>query len=276
MNNRKVTPTIALVLHLLTQSHTLYADEPVPDEEVPWSPPESGNPLPARDDKWRFTIAFPMLWAPDIDGKIRGDEPLDFQITFDDILDKLSFGLMFELYANRGPYGLALRTSYMRVEDKNSRSGLIDTRIKTELGMGVSDLLASFRVHDKVRLVTGLRHIHAKIELEVFSQIGSQEIFNERITVADESDIDLLLGINFNHWFNERWGIMLNADSRIAGDNDRDQSIEVRALYRIGTLNNFWFGYRYLEIGNDFPGDNIVYNVDMTQTGPTLGWAFTF
>ena len=217
-----------------------------------------------------------MLWAPDIDGKIRGDEPLDFQITFDDILDKLSFGLMFELYANRGPYGLALRTSYMRVEDKNSRSGLIDTRIKTELGMGVSDLLASFRVHDKVRLVTGLRHIHAKIELEVFSQIGSQEIFNERITVADESDIDLLLGINFNHWFNERWGIMLNADSRIAGDNDRDQSIEVRALYRIGTLNNFWFGYRYLEIGNDFPGDNIVYNVDMTQTGPTLGWAFTF
>jgi hypothetical protein len=164
----------------------------------------------------------------------------------------------------------------MRVEDKNSRSGLIDTRIKTELGMGVSDLLASFRVHDKVRLVTGLRHIHAKIELEVFSQIGSQEIFNERITVADESDIDLLLGINFNHWFNERWGIMLNADSRIAGDNDRDQSIEVRALYRIGTLNNFWFGYRYLEIGNDFPGDNIVYNVDMTQTGPTLGWAFTF
>ena len=276
MKKLEVAPTIALVLHLLTQSHAVSADEQAPDEQALWSPPESGNPLPARDDKWRFTVAFPMLWAPDIDGKIRGDEPVDFQISFDDILEKLSFGLMFELYANRGPYGMAFRTSYMRVEDENSRSGLIDTRIKTELDMGVSDLLASFRVHDKVRLVTGLRHVYAKIELDVLSQIGSQEILNERITVADESDIDLLLGVNFNHWFNDHWGIMLNADTSIAGDNDRDQSIELRALYRLGTLNNFWFGYRYLGIGNDFPGDDLVYKVDMTQTGPTLGWAFTF
>lgn len=246
------------------------------DELAPLSPPESGNPLPATDDKWRFTLAFPMLWAPDINGKIRGDEPVDFEITFEDILEKLSFGLMFELYANRGPYGMAFRTSYMHVEDENSRSGLIDTRIQTEMEMGVSDLLASFRVHDKVRLVTGLRHIFAKIELDVFSQIGSQEIFNERITVADESDLDLLLGINFNHWFNDSWGVMLNADAGIAGDNDRDQSVEVRGIYRLGTLNNFWFGYRYLRIGNDIPGDGTDYKLDMIQAGPTLGWAFTF
>ena len=49
---------------------------------------------------------------------------------------------MFELYANRGPYGVALRSSYMRVEDENSRSGLIDSRVETGLDMGVSDLLA--------------------------------------------------------------------------------------------------------------------------------------
>ena len=246
------------------------------DVLAPLSPPESGNPLPSRDDKWRFTLAFPMLWAPDINGKIRGDDPVDFEITFKDILEKLSFGYMFELYANRGPYGMAFRTSYMRVEDENSRSGIIDTRIQTEMEMGVSDLLASFRVHEKVRIVTGLRHIFAKIELDVFSQIGEQEIFNERITVADESNLDLLLGINFNHWFNDRWGVMLNADAGIAGDNDRNRSVEARGLYRLGTLNNFWFGYRYLRIGNDFPGDGTDYKLDMTQAGPTLGWAFTF
>ena len=276
MNTRAKASTITLLLFLLIQARAVWASEQTPEEQPNWSPPESGNPLPARDDKWRFTVAFPMLWAPDIDGKIRGEESVDFKITFDDILDKLSFGLMFELYANRGPYGMAFRTSYMHVEDENSRSGLIDTRIKTSLDMAVSDLLASFRVHDKVRLVTGLRHIYAKIELDVFSQIGSQEIFNERITAADESDIDLLLGINFNHWFNDRWGIMLNADSSIAGDNDRDHGVELRALYRLSTLNNFWFGYRYLRIGNDYSGDSIDYKVDMIQTGPTLGWAFTF
>jgi hypothetical protein len=276
MKKPQIASLLFLIAPLLVLSSAVSAGTQASEQRALSSPPESGSSLPFRDDKWRFTLAFPMIWAPDIDGKIRGNEPVDFQITFDDILDKLSFGLMFELYANRGPYGMALRSSYMRVEDENSRSGLIDSRVETGLDMGVSDLLASFRVHDKLRLVTGLRHIYAKLELDIYAQIGSQEIFSERITVADESDIDLLLGIHFNHWFNDRWGIMLNADSSIAGDNDRDHGFELNALYRLGSLNNFWFGYRYLRIGNDFTDDDIDYKVDMTQGGPMLGWAFTF
>jgi len=54
------------------------------------------------DDQWTYTIAFPMIWAPEINGKIRGDEAIDFTIEFKDILENLSFGLMGELYANRG------------------------------------------------------------------------------------------------------------------------------------------------------------------------------
>jgi hypothetical protein len=240
------------------------------------SPAESGNPLPVRDDQWRFTIAFPMLWTPTIDGKIRGGEPIDFSISFNDIIDKLSFGMMFELYANRGPYGFAFRSNFMQVEDENSRSGLLDTRIETGLDMGVNDLLASFRVHDKVRLVTGVRHILAKLELDIYSTLGDTEVFNERITVNDTNQFDLLLGINFNHWINDKWGLMLNSDVGIAGDNDRDFSTEFRAMYRLSDLNNFWFGYRYLQIGSNVREDGIKYKVDMIQSGPTLGWAFTF
>jgi hypothetical protein len=240
------------------------------------SPAESGNPLPARDDQWQFTIAFPMIWAPAINGKIRGGEPLDFTIPFKDILDKLSFGLMFELYANRGPYGLAFRTNYLRTEDEVSRSGLLETRISTRLDMGVNDLLASFRVHDKVRLVTGVRHILAKVELDVYSTLGNTEVFNERIVVTDDHKFDLLLGINFNHWFNDKWGIMLNSDLGVAGDNDRDFSTEFRALYRLSDLNNFSFGLRYLNIGSDAIVDGVATSLDMQQVGPTVGWVFTF
>jgi len=248
------------------------------DAEVrePMSPAESGNPLPARDDQWRFTIAFPMVWAPDIDGKIRGDEHIDFSISFEDILENLTFGMMFELYANRGPYGLAYRSNFMQVEDENSRSGLLDTRVRTGLDMGVNDLLASFRVHDKVRLVTGVRHLLAKMELDIYSTLGDTEVLNERITITDENKFDLLVGINFNHWFNDKWGLMLNSDLGIAGDNDRDFSTEFRAMYRFSDLNNFWFGYRYLQIGSDTNQDGVSYKVDMIQTGPTVGWAFTF
>ena len=45
----------------------------------------SGNLLPATDDQWRYSIAFPMLWAPQIKGKVRGAERLDFNIEFKDI-----------------------------------------------------------------------------------------------------------------------------------------------------------------------------------------------
>jgi len=87
---------------------------------------------------------------------------------------------------------------------------------------------------------------------------------------------DLLFGLNFNHWFNDRWGLMLNSDIGIIGDNDRVFSTELRALYRVSELNNFWFGYRFLNIGNDAVTDGVKYRIDMSQAGPTFGWAFTF
>jgi len=266
----------AVLLLLLIASVGVGARADSTEALEPLSPAESGNPLPVRDDQWRFTIAFPMLWTPTIDGKIRGDESVDFSISFNDILDKLSFGVMFELYANRGPYGLAFRSNFMTVEDEHSRSGLLDTRIETGLDMGVNDLLASFRVHDKVRLVTGVRHILAKMDLKLYSTLGNTEVLNERITITDTNQFDFLFGINFNHWINDKWGLMLNSDVGIAGDNDRDISTEFRAMYRLSDLNNFWFGYRYLQIGSDAKQGGIKYKVDMIQVGPTLGWAFTF
>lgn len=238
---------------------------------------DSGNPMETTDDEWRFTVAFPMLWAPSINGKIRGSEDVDFSVSFNDILEDLKFGIMGELYANRGPYGLALRVNYLNVADKSSSSdSLTSTDIETDLTMGVNDLLASWRVHDKVRLVTGVRHVHAKFKLKARSDILGIPIIDYDGTLSDTNSYDLLLGINFDHWFDRKWGVMLNADVGVVGDNDRDYSLEFRALYRISELNNFWFGYRYLNIGNDTKQDGVEVKVDMTQLGPTLGWAFTF
>ena len=193
---RQLTVPVLLLL-LISASGTAHAD--------------SGNPLDADPDQWRFTIAFPMIWAPEINGKIRGDEAIDFTIEFKDILENLSFGLMGELYANKGPFGVAFRTNFMRVEDERSRSGLVNTRVQTELRMGVNDLLASFRVHEKLRLVTGVRYVFAKLDLDI-----QGNIVNELVTVTDDNSFDLLFGINFDHWFTDRWGIMLNSGRCIA------------------------------------------------------------
>ena len=113
---------------------------------------DSGNPLPADDDQWRFTVAFPMIWAPDINGRIRGGENIDFNISFSQILENLDAGLMGELYANRGRFGVAFRFSYLNTLMEESSSGnVLDTMVKTQLDMGLSDLSASWKVHENMK-----------------------------------------------------------------------------------------------------------------------------
>ena len=41
-------------------------------------------------------------------------------------------------------------------------------------------------------------------------------------------------------------------------------------------VNNFWFGFRYCNIGNNSSVSGNTLKVDMTQAGPMAGWAFTF
>jgi len=235
---------------------------------------DSGNPLPTDPDQWRYTIAFPMIWAPTLNGKIRGEQNADFEITFKDILEDLSFGFMGELYANRGRFGAALRVNYMQVKKDEKKDGLILESIGTNLKMGVNDFLATWQVHDEVRLVTGVRHVYARLNLDIATKIPPGQ--SEQVKVTDSNMYDFLFGLNYSHWFNQRWGLMLNADVGLFGDNDRDFSTEFRALYRISDLNNFWFGFRYLNIGNDSTTNNQVLKLDMAQVGPTAGWAFTF
>lgn len=187
----------------------------------------SGNPLDSSDDAWRFTVAFPMIWAPDIKGKIRGGRHQDFDIPFDQILQSLDFGLMGELYATRGPFGLAFRFNYMDLEaNKTPEGGLIQTEVDVDITAGINDLLASWRVHEKVRILTGIRHVHNKVVLNVESRINDTVILNESIKVSDDDAFDLLFGMTFDHWFTPRWGIMINGDLGILGDNDRDFSAE--------------------------------------------------
>ena len=73
-------------------------------------------------------------------------------------------------------------------------------------------------------------------------------MLNERIIIADDNKFDLLFGINLNHWFNDQWGLILNSDLAIAGDNERDFRSEIRGLNRLSDLNNL----RLRQFAGDF------------------------
>lgn len=240
-----------------------------------WAAP--GNPQENKEDEWEFTIAFPMLWAPDINGSIQGGPPIDFEVPFGDIISDLKFGLMGELYANRGRFGMAFKFNYLNVTDDSSYSGnIVNANIGTDIVMGVNDLLASWAVHDEVQLVAGVRHIHAKIDVKIEATLLGDPLVNEEFTATDTDQFDYLIGFNYGHFFTPKWGILVMADIAVVGDSDRDYSVDIRGLYHISDLNNFWFGYRYMNIGTDSTEGGVNYTVDMSQSGPMVGWAFTF
>ncbi len=56
-------------------------------------------------DEWSYLIAFPMVWAPDISGSISADrERVDIDVPFKNIIDNLNFGVIGELYAQKGDW----------------------------------------------------------------------------------------------------------------------------------------------------------------------------
>jgi hypothetical protein len=80
------------------------------------------------------------------------------------------------------------------------------------------------------------------------------------------------VGLKYAHWFNQDWGLSLTVDTSIAGDNDVNRGLNLAGMYRLSNLNNIWFGYRYLNIQND----SGTTQIDVTQQGPMIGWAFSF
>jgi len=245
-------------------------------------------------DKWHYTLVFPMIWAPDIEGSIEGSgERIDFTIPFGDIVENLNIGIMGELFAEKGNWSYGIKLNYLHtqgesVSDPIIRDGLLGPiviapahEISNDFTLSVNDLLLGYRVHDKVRLYGGIRYLYTRIDLKIRPQeSGGLVNINRDINIAEEKIFDGIMGAHFHHDFSGRWKFTLSGDVGLVGDNDRDFMLETSIVYRISKLNNIAFGYRYLLIGNDITAETdlgpVDYTLDFVEQGPTLGWVFTF
>lgn len=249
--------------------------------------PDTYKKSPQFDD-WNYLVAFPMVWAPSINGEITSDgERLDIEVPFSDIFKNLNFGLIGELYAQKGKWLYSVRFDYMRVSTNTDTEGLTGPitgivispahRIKTKLQMAANDLLVGYEVYPGLRLLTGVRHIHAHADLEVSPLTDEGFIkVEDSFNLTSTNDFDWLIGATYRYWFDDDWGIAAGIDTKIVGDNDRDLGFNAQAIYRFNHFHNVWIGYRYLQIGNDSVEDGIKTEVDFIQHGPQIGWAFTF
>jgi hypothetical protein len=250
--------------------------------------------LAQTEDKWNYSLAFPMIWAPGIEGTIEGGgERIDFTIPFGDIVEKLNVGFMGEFFAEKGNWSYGIKLNYLHatgesISDPVIRDGVLGPiviapahEITNDFTLSVNDLLAGYRVHDKVRLYGGIRYLYTKIDLKIRPQDNGGLINISRdINIAEEKIFDGIIGAQFRHNFSDRWKFTISGDVGLIGDNDRDYMLEASFIYRISKLNNIALGYRYLMIGNDITAETdlgpVDYTLDFVEQGPMLGWVFTF
>ena len=248
-------------------------------------------PLPTRaelpaDDEWRFIINFPMIWAPDISGKITADGVRsEVEISFSDILDQLDFGFIGELWVHRGPWGVGWRSMYLGTETQQvteatgipGRPPIIGKHELTLSGaLFTSDLILDYKFNEIFGLYTGVRLTGTQIDYRIKPlEPGLIEI-DRKLEIADEKLYDWVVGVDLGYDFTEKWRGNLQMDTLINGDNSGNNFVNAFMSYSFNERHSLWFGYRYLSVVKKTRQDGGRLKTDFTQQGPTLGWTFTF
>lgn len=242
----------------------------------------------SEDDEWRFLLVFPMIWAPSIEGSVSsGSDVVRVDTPFDSILDGLAFGLMGDFYATKDKWLIGIRTNYLYTKESTQTKGLTGPifgsvispghEITTKMHLSVNDLFFGYEVYPQLELLTGVRHTYSRVELDI-NALSSEGIINVNRSslLAKEHLYDWLIGLKYNKYFNDNWGLSVSADFNLVGDNDVNRGFNLMGIYRFTEAHNLWFGYRYLNIANSIPSGTITIDIDLEEKGPQLGYAYAF
>ncbi|MGY3571554.1 hypothetical protein [Vibrio paucivorans] len=240
------------------------------------------------DDEWEFLLVFPMIWAPSIQGDVNsGGDVVRVDVPFENILDGLAFGLMGDFYAQKGKWLVGVRANYLYMKDEATTQGMTGPifgtvispghNVTTRMHLSVNDLFFGYEVYPKLEILTGVRHTFSQVQLDISARSDEGLInINTSSILADEHLFDWLVGLKYNTYFNDDWGISVSADFNLAGDNDVNRSFNLSGIYRFNESHNLWFGYRYLNIANETRSGDTVLEIDLVEKGPQLGYAYSF
>ena len=263
-------------------------------------------------EDFRAVLAFPMLWAPEINLNIEAGELDDIEVTipFKDILTNLGIGFMGEFYLNYKWFGFVLKGMYMDLRPDTISESLggdiigLDLDVDVGLRMGMYDIGLSWNLWRNLRLFTLGRVTQVDVTVEVEGNVSASlpdgapagcnpnrpfplgclvdpgteigQDFEGKADVEPDDMWDYMLGLQYSWWMGQtkRHGINLYGDVAVGGDSDSAWQIDVRYMYRVSKLNNFWLGWRtYQSVTEE---DDNGHATTINLNGPLAGWAFSF
>jgi len=206
------------------------------------------------------------LWGADISADYQ-DRSID--ASFSDIVDKLEMGFMGHVEAQGDDFGGFVDVVYMSVGDSRS---IGPASVRGDLDMTLMDLAMVWNPapgrFSGADVYGGFRYVSVDALVRATLLPPPEPTLNAGI---DKSYTDFLLGGRYVAPINDSWRLIFNADLS-AGDTEGTWSVAGYGVYRNGP-HRFYAGYRHLEAEVEARNTE---RVDMSFSGPTVGYGFAF
>ncbi len=224
-------------------------------------------------EKSREIILAPYLWGAAIDGTgtVGNLPPLAIDASFSDILSNLNFAMSLHTEFRFNDWVFVVDPTYISLEMEAVLPPPIPagTVLPIEVDIWLVELWTGYRVHENWEVFGGLRYNDQDISM---SGLPSPPL---PVTSAGVSVswTDGFIGARFNTDLGEKWYLTGRADVVVAGDSESGWNASIMCNRRYENRKSLNIGYRYMDIDFD---DSGVYGWDVVQSGPVIGYTWTF
>ena len=239
-------------------------------------------PEPAPEHEWTLTIA-PYFWMAGIDGDVGifGQDPVEINEDFSDIIQDFKFGGMMVSELHNGTWGIFNDLMYVKTESKGSATRTIlgipaTLTASVESTSFTGTLLGEYRAYSEPTgtfdLMAGARVWDIDNDIDLSLTAGGPPL--AAFSGSDGATwVDPMIGAKGRLNIDETW--YLNGWAMIGGfgaGSDISWDLLAGLGYQYNEHVSFALGYRAL--GVDYDNDGFVY--DVVQHGPILGTVIKF
>jgi hypothetical protein len=231
-------------------------------------------PARADDDGWQHTAAIYMIGAS-IDGTV-GIGPVngDLDIGFDDILDNFDGAFMGAYRGDAGRWAVSADVIYFGLEKKQSGLGIAGNESgQVNIDQLIFEVDGNYQLTEHLDAVAGLRYWDLDTKLKRTFPQPAPTLTGK----VQEDWIDPLVGLRYEQPLGDRWVFVGRGDIGGFGVGS-DFSWHVTAFFGLKVFKSGMVlaGVRYLGVDYE-DGDGVDrFKFDVTEGGPTLGFAWTF
>ena len=223
--------------------------------------------------RWSYELKI-YGWGTAVGGEALGEE---FELGFDELLEKLNFALMGGLVATRGDWGYYVEGSYAHLGGDDSinisvlpgaPAGGADVDLDVSVEQTVLNFGASYKLAQtedfRLDATFGGRYLGIDTEFEAEGPLQTHR-------VSEYQDFwDAVVGLSGRASLNETWFVPFNVDIG-AGESDLTWQAWAGVGYEFGR-SDLVFGYRHMEW--DLGDGGLV--TEYCLSGPALLWNYRF